>query len=216
MDSTISETVTSDSVLSSDPLEARELKVVERMREMSQHFTIRQVASIHDMSVPGVKAFADRHGISFHDNGGHRTKRVCSVWIDQEKKHTKVIVHRSLNRKPVVSIDDEKITPQLKELARRRDEEASNTFVTYLRDLGTRHTKDQATRIAKISPNFMRAMIYEHDLVFLGDSAEVLSGGLTKTVSKLGRTLFRPTASIPEPLSDLMRRQMINDVEDYL
>ena len=201
-------------VSSADPLVDREMRVVERMREMSQFFTIRQVASIHDMSVPGLKAFAERHGITFHDNGGHRTKRIASEWIAREKLHTKAVIHRTINRKRVTSIDDSKITPALRERARRRDEEESNSFIQMLRDLGKRYTKEQATKIARISPIFMRNISYEHEITFLDDFCEANEVVSDESLSKMQSTLFRPSRSIPVGAAELMRRHVITDAED--
>lgn len=198
----------------SDPLQDREQQVAERMREMSQYFTIRQVASIHDMSVPGLKTFADRHGIVFHDNGGHRTKRIASERIAREKEHTRAIIHRSLDRRPVTSIDSAKITPELRERARRRDQEESNAFINMLRELGKSYTKEQATKIARISPIFMRNLAYEHEITFVDEKCDDDSQEAGGSLIKMHQSLFRPSRGTPASAAELMRRHMISDVED--
>lgn len=210
---------------------ARELKVAERMRETSDQFSIRQVASIHSMSVPGLKAFAERHNISFRDTSGVRSKRVSSELLDRERQHVQAMRYRSFTRDRVTSIDSEKITPALRELAKRRDLEESNKFVRLLVELSKTHTKEQATRELGISPSFMRNIAYEHQLTFIDDANPLI--GLTlnaKRVEQIEGKLFVLPSELKQAeateeqllaeqathglIADFIRRRVINDFED--
>jgi len=117
-----------------DIMAIREREVAERIRSNSDTFTIRQMANIHKMSIPFLRDFAERHGITFVGTDGNRTKRLSSAAIKREKQHTSAVVARSVSRKPVTSLDADKITPELRERARRRDQEtgSSNTSVNCL------------------------------------------------------------------------------------
>ncbi|MFU5279265.1 hypothetical protein ACM7YY_31480 [Pseudomonas aeruginosa] len=202
--------------VSDDIMLARELEVAERIRDKSSMFTIRQVASIHRMSIPYLRQFAERHGITFVGTDGSRTKRISSAVIARERRHTSTVVARSLTRKPVTSLDSEKITPELRERARRRDQESVNGFIESLRELSLTHTREEATKEAGISPTFMRRLAYDHELVFVGESAPVSQCASPAALKKLQGSLFRPNKKMKQATSRLIRNFVISDVQDAL
>lgn len=195
---------------------ARELEVAERIRDKSSMFSIRQVASIHKMSIPYLREFAKRHGITFVATDGSRTKRISSVVIARERRHTSTVVARSLTRKPVTTLDSDKITPELRERARRRDQESVNEFIEHLRDLSLTHTREEATKEAGISPTFMRRLAYDHELVFVGEAAPVSQCASPAALKKLQGSLFRPNKKMKLATSRLIRNYVISDVQDVL
>lgn len=197
------------SVEANDVLEIRENRVVERIRELSQCFTVRQVASIHQMSITFLQGFAEKHGIQFQINGGTRTKRISSERIAREKLHTQATAARSVTRRVVSTLDSSKITPELRELARRRDQERTNSFIEMLREYGKTHTKAETAKIVNISPDFLRQISYQREIKFLGDSARTDHMNL----AKIKRTLFRPR-SVSPATSELLRHYIVSDVED--
>ncbi|MCF5371240.1 hypothetical protein [Pseudomonas syringae] len=197
-----------------DIMNVREREVAERIREKSGTFTIRQMASIHNMSIPFMKGFAARHGIHFKE--GSRTKRLSSVVIDLERRHTSTVVARSISRKPVTSIDSEKITRELRELAKRRDRESSNSFVEMLRDLSKTHTREQAAKAAGISPTFMRSMAYNQQLIFVGEFSPTNGPATPTLIGKLKSSLFRPSKAVPMATSRMIRQFVICDIEDQI
>lgn len=197
-----------------DVLAVRELETAERIRSNSDTFTIRQMASIHNMSIPFLRDFAERHGITFVGTDGNRTKRLSSATIARERRHTSAVVARSVSRKPVMSLDSEKITPELRERARRRDQESVNGFVEYLRELSLTHTREEAAKQAGISPTFMRTMAYDQNLVFVGETTSVTRAVTPAAFKKLQNTLFRPSKKVKPTTSRLLRQYVINDVAD--
>jgi len=199
-----------------DIMAIREREVAERIRSNSDTFTIRQMANIHKMSIPFLRDFAERHGITFVGTDGNRTKRLSSAAIKREKQHTSAVVARSVSRKPVTSLDADKITPELRERARRRDQESVNGFVEYLRELSTTHTREQAAKVAGISPTFMRRMAYDQELVFVGETTTVGRANTPAVLKKLQGTLFRPSRKVKPSSSRLIREFMISDIEDTL
>lgn len=198
---------------SDDIMVIREREVAERIRAMSGTFTIRQMASIHRMSIPYLREFAKRYGICFVNNEGNRSKRLSSAIIARERVHTTTIVARSLVRKPVTTLDSDKITPELRERARRRDLESANSFVEMLRELSKSHTREEAAKIAGISPTFMRRMAYDHDIAFVGEVV-VDTPTTPAHIKKLRSTMFRPTRAVPMATSRLIRNFVISDTED--
>jgi hypothetical protein len=205
---------------SDDILVVREREVAERIREKSDTFTIRQMASIHRMTIPYLKGFAERYGITFVGTDGSRTKRLSSAIIARERRHTTTIVARSVTRKPVTSlvtsIDCDKITPELKERARRREQESANSFIEYLRDLSKTHTREQASKEAGISPTFMRRMAYDQELVFVGETSRSNRPATPAVIKKLQSSLFRPNRAVPPSTSRMIRQFVINDVADEI
>lgn len=199
---------------SDDIMAIREREVAERIRGSSETFTIRQMANIHKMSIPFLRDFAQRYGISFAD--GSRSKRLSSAAIRREKQHTSAVVARSVSRKPVTSLDSEKITPDLRERARRRDQESVNGFVEHLRELTTTHTREQAAKLVGISPTFMRRMAYDQELVFVGETTTAGRANTPAALKKLAKTLFRPCAKVKPSSSLLIRHYLISDVPDDL
>lgn len=197
-----------------DVMVARELEVAERIRGGSEIFSIRQMASIHKMSIPFLREFAERHGITFAGADGNRTKRLSSATINRERKHTSAIVERSVCRKPVASLDSEKITPELRERARRRDQESVNGFIEYLRELSLTHTREEAAKQAGISPTFMRTMAYDQDLVFVGESTSGSSPVTPAVIRKLQGTLFRPNKKVKPSTARLLRQYVMDDTVD--
>ncbi|NVL48700.1 hypothetical protein F2S72_01660 [Pseudomonas syringae pv. actinidiae] len=197
-----------------DVLVTRELEVAERIRGGSEIFSIRQMASIHKMSMPFLRQFAERHGITFAEAGGTRTKRLSGALIHRERRHTSAIVARSVTRKSVSSLDSEKITPELRERARRRDQESVNGFVEYLRALSMTHTREQAAKQAGISPTFMRTMAYDQELVFVGETTSVAQPVTPAVIKKLQGTLFRPSRKVSSTTSRLLREYVMNDAVD--
>lgn len=197
-----------------DVLVARELEVAERIRGGSELFSIRQMASIHRMSIPFMRQFAERHGITFAEAGGNRTKRLSGATINRERNHASAIVARSVSRKPVTSLDSEKITPELRERARRRDQESVNGFIEYLRVLSLTHTREEAAKQAGISPTFMRTMAYDQELVFVGESTPVSRPVTPADLKKLQSTLFRPNKNVTPTTSRLLREYVMNDAPD--
>ncbi len=204
-------------IQSIDVMELRKLRVVEKVRELSANFTLRQVASIHQMSMPYLRELADKHSIEFLDNSGSRSKRISSELIAREKSHVRALAERSIARRtPVTSLDSEKITPVLAELARRRDNEETNSFIDYLRELGRTNTKAQATKIAGISPQFMRQMAYDHEIAFVDEPAVTEARADHENLNKLQSSLFRPSRSIPAATAQVMTRYMMDDTPDEL
>jgi len=199
---------------SDDIMAIREREVAERIRNNSDTFTIRQMASIHKMSIPFLRDFAQRYGITFTDSS--RSKRLSSATIKREKQHTSAVVARSVSRKPVTSLDSDKITPELRERARRRDQESVNGFIEYLRELSPTHTREQAAKVVGISPTFMRRMAYDHELVFVGETTTIGRANSPAALKKLQNTLFRPGTKVKPSSSRLIREYVINDVEDEL
>ncbi len=195
---------------------ARELEVAERIRDKSGMFTIRQVASIHKMSIPFLREFAERHGITFVGTDGSRTKRISSAVIARERRHTSTVVARSLTRKPVTSLDSDKLTPELRERARRRDQESVNGFIEHLRDLSQTHTREEAAKKVGISPTFMRRLAYDQELVFVGEVAPATQCASPSAIKKLQSTLFRPSKKMKPTTSRLIRNFVISDVQDEL
>lgn len=193
---------------------ARELEVANRIRGGSEIFSIRQMASIHQMSIPFLREFADTHGIIFAGADGNRTKRLSSATINRERVHTSAILARSVSRKPVASLDCEKITPELRERARRRDQESVNGFVEYLRELSLTHTREEAAKQAGISPTFMRTMAYDQNLVFLGESTSVTRSVTPVEIRKLQGSLFRPSNKVKSATSRLLRQYVMDDSVD--
>ncbi|KKN89625.1 hypothetical protein LCGC14_0237570 [marine sediment metagenome] len=209
---------TADAVSSNlDPMKARQRKVVENIRELSANFTLRQVASIHRISMPSLQELAEQNDITFLDTSGTRSKRISSELIARERSHVAALVHRSIvTRKPVTSLDSDKISPALAELARRRDNEETNAFIDHLRELGKTNTRAQAAKLAGISPFFMRTLAYEHELEFTDDT--VVPDGFADhdNVAKLSKSLFRVTRSLPANTLQLMQRFMLSDAPDEL
>jgi hypothetical protein len=205
---------------SDDIMVVREREVAERIREKSDTFTIRQMASIHRMTIPYLRGFAERYGITFAGNDGNRSKRLSSAVIARERRHTTTIVARSVNRKPVTSlltaIDCEKITPELKERARRREQESTNSFIEYLRDLSKTHTREEASKAAGISPTFMRRLAYDQELVFVGETSRSSRPATPAVIKKLQSSLFRPNKTIPASTSRMIREFVISDVQDEI
>lgn len=199
---------------SDDIMAIREREVAERIRGSSETFTIRQMANIHKMSIPFLRDFAERHGISFAD--GSRSKRLSSAAIRREKQHTSAVVARSVSRKQVTSLDSEKITPELRERARRRDQESVNGFVEYLRELTTTHTREQAAKLVGISPTFMRRIAYDQEFVFVGETSTAGRANTPAALKKLSKTLFRPGVKVKPSSSLLIRHYLISDVPDEL
>lgn len=198
---------------SDDIMAIREREVAERIRGSSETFTLRQMANIHKMSIPFMRDFAQRHGISFAD--GTRSKRLSSA-IRREKQHTSAVVARSVSRKPVTSLDSDKITPELRERARRRDQESVNGFVEYLRELTATHTREQAAKLVGISPTFMRRLAYDQELVFVGETTTAGRANTPAALKRLSKTLFRPGAKVKPSSSLLIRHYLISDVPDEL
>lgn len=193
----------------------RERQVADRIRETSATFTIRQMASIHKMSIPFLRDFAVRHGISFVGTDGSRTKRLSSAVISREREHTSTVVARSVSRKPVTSLDFDKITPDLRERARRRDQESFNSFIEYIRDLSATHTREQAAKQARISPTFMRSLAYNHTLVFVGESSPTNLPTTPAVIKRLQTSLFRPNKKhVKAATSRMIRQFVICDIED--
>lgn len=193
---------------------ARELEVAERIRGGSEIFSIRQSASIHKMSIPFMREFANRHGITFAGADGNRTKRLSSATINRERRHTSAIVARSVCRKPVASLDCEKITPELRERARRRDQESVNGFIEYLRELSKTHTREEAAKLVGISPTFMRTMAYDQDLVFVGETTSITRPVTPAVIRKLQSTLFRPSKDMTPSTSRQLREYVMDDTPD--
>lgn len=194
---------------------ARERQVAERIRENSATFTIRQMANICQMSIPFLRGFAVRHGISFVGTDGSRTKRLSSAIVSREREHTSTVVARSVTRKPVTSLDFEKITPDLRERARRRDQESYNSFIEYIRDLSATHTREQAAKKARISPTFMRSLAYNHSFVFVGESSLTNQPTTPAVIKQLQTSLFRPDKKRVKAVTSRMIRQfLICDIED--
>lgn len=201
---------------SDDIMCAREREVAERIRDKSDLFTIRQMASIHRMSIPYLRGFAERYGITFAGTDGSRTKRLSSAIIARERRHTSTVVARSVTRKPVTSLDCEKISPELRERARRRDQESVNSFVEHLRELSMTHTREEASKKVGISPTFMRRLAYDQELVFVGESTSVSHAATPAVLKRLQSTLFRPNKKMKPATSRLIRNFMICDVQDEL
>lgn len=199
-----------------DIMAVREREVAERIRSNSSTFTIRQMANIHKMSIPFLRVFAERHGITFVGTDGNRTKRLSSAAIKREKQHTSAVVARSLTRRLSTSLDSDKITPDLRERARRRDQESVNGFVEHLRELTATHTREEAAKLVGISPTFMRRQAYDHQLVFVGETTTVGRANTPAALKKLQSTLFRPSRKVKPSSSRLIREFMISDVEDTL
>lgn len=197
-----------------DVLAIRELETAERIRGNSSIFTIRQMASIHNMSIPYLREFADHHKITFVGTDGNRTKRLSSATIARERRHTSAVVARSVSRKPVTSLDADKITPELRERARRRDQESVNGFIEYLRELSLTHTREEAAKQAGISPTFMRTMAYDQNLVFVGETTSVTRAITPAAFKKLQSTLFRPSKKVKPATSRLLRQYVMSDVAD--
>lgn len=202
--------------VSEDLMLVRELEVAARIRDKSSMFTIRQVASIHKMSIPFLRDFAERHGITFVGTDGSRTKRISSVVIARERRHTSTVVARSLTRKTVTSLDSEKLTPELRERARRRDQESVNGFIEHLRDLSLTHTREEAAKKVGISPTFMRRLAYDQALVFVGEATLSAKCASPAAMKKLQGTLFRPSKKMKPNTSRLIRNFVISDVLDEL
>lgn len=205
---------------SDDILVIREREVAERIREKSDTFTIRQMASIHRMSIPYLKGFAERYGITFVGTGGNRTKRLSSAIIARERRHTTTVVARSVSRNPVTSLvttlDCDKITPELRERARRREQGSANSFIEMLRELSKTHTREQASKVAGISPTFMRRMAYDQELVFVGENSRTNRPVTPALIKKLQSSLFRPNRSVPTSTSRMIRQFVISDIEDEI
>lgn len=193
---------------------ARELEVAERIRGGSEIFSIRQMASIHKMSIPFMRAFATRHGITFAGADGNCTKRLSSAVIKREAEHSSAIVARSVNRKPLETLDSSKITPDQRERARRRDQQSVNGFIEYLRELSKTHTREQAAKVAGISPTFMRTMAYNQNLVFVGETTAITRPVTPAVIRKLQSTLFRPSKEMTPSTSRLLREYVMDDTPD--
>ena len=201
---------------SDDIMAIREREVAERIRERSDVFTIRQMASIHKMSIPYLRDFADRHGITFVGTDGSRTKRLSSAIIAREREHTSTVVARSITRKPVTSLDNEKITPELRERARRRDQESFNSFIERLRELSATLTREQTVKATGISPTFLRSLAYNHELVFVGDTSRTNHAITPATIKKLKSSLFRPNKNVKPTISRMIRSYVMTDIEDEI
>lgn len=199
---------------SDDIMAIREREVAQRIRDNSDTFTIRQMASIHKMSIPFLRDFAQRYGITFAD--GSRSKRLSSATIRREKQHTSTVVARSVSRKPVTSLDADKITPDLLERARRRDQESVNGFIERLRELAATHTREQAAKLVGISPTFMRRLAYDQELVFVGESTNAGRANTPSAMRKLQGSLFRPGIKVKPSSALMMRHFVISDVADVL
>jgi hypothetical protein len=197
-----------------DTLAVRESQVAERIREKSGTFSIRQSANINRMSIPYLRIFADRHGITFAGDEGPKTKRLASSIIARERNHTSTIVARSLSRKPVTSLDSDKITPALRERARRREQEESNSFIEKLRELTFTHNREQAAKQMGISPTFMRTLAY--DQVFVSEATAASTAGTSAALKKLQSTLFRIQKKSKPSTMRLIRDFMLCDAKDVL
>lgn len=197
-----------------DIMAIREREVAQRIRANSDSFTIRQMASIHKMSIPFLRGFAQRYGITFADRS--RSKRLSSATIRREKQHTSTVVARSVSRKPVMSLDTDKITPDLLERARRRDQESVNGFIERLRELAATHTREQAAKLVGISPTFMRRLAYDQELVFVGETTNAGRANTPAAMRKLQNSLFRPGIKVKPASALMMRHFVISDEADVL
>lgn len=195
-----------------DPLRSREMAVVERIREISQHFTVRQVANIQDMSISSLKALAERHNISFHENSGCRTKRIQWERIAREKQHTQAIIARSV-KKPTQAkvVEPTNISPHLKELARRSDELRWYEFLETVRRLSCTHTKEQVGKMLGVSPRYMRNLAYQHEILFVDERKALVNSKATDQILKSKKNMFRPNRSFPAAVSQVVCRFMIDD-----
>lgn len=201
---------------SEDIMVTRELEVAARIRSESDSFTIRQMASIHRMSIPYLRLFAERHGITFASTDSSVTMRLSSALVDRERRHVSAVAERSLVRKPVISLDSDKITPALRERARRRDEESVNSFVSHLRELSMTHTRKEARQKVGISPLFLRTLAYDNEIVFVDEATAVSNANDPKTRERLHSTLFKPSKKIKPGTARLIRNFVISDVPDVL
>tara|TARA_R110002124_G_scaffold128157_22_gene288758 strand:+ start:1436 stop:2092 length:657 start_codon:yes stop_codon:yes gene_type:complete len=203
-----------------DPLEARKLTVIGKVRDLSASFTIRQVAAIQQMSIPYLAALAEKHDIIFLDNSGSRSKRIASDLIARERSHTQVMAERSIiGRKAVKSLGSQKINPALAELARRRDQEETNSFIDRLRELGKTNTKAQTAKAVGISPFFMRTLAYDHEISFVNEPVEddcPVSREETLDKERLRETLFCHSPEVPESAVLFMRSFMMGNTPDEM
>jgi hypothetical protein len=126
--------------ISDDIMVERERQVAERIRERSSAFTLRQMASIHQMSIPFLRGFAERYGITFVGTDGSRSKRLSTVIMSRERDHTSTVVARSVTRKTVSTLDFGKVSAAVQELGRRRCQEELNSFNASIRDLALTNT----------------------------------------------------------------------------
>ena len=196
--------------------DARKNVVVERIRDLSTSYTLRHVASILGMTQPYLSGLAERHGIKFVDTKISRSKRLHSSVVARERQHAQALVHRSLRPLQGSLIDSDKISPQLRDKARREELRRENTFIEHLRELGKTHTRAQACRATGLSPGKLRLLCYDHDLAFVDapilSEAEAQHGNL----ESLRSSLFKITRSTPKSLVSQLSQYLISDEDDQL
>lgn len=203
-----------------DTLEVRKMRVVDKVRDLSEKFTIRQVAQIHQMSLPYLANLAETYDITFLDIGGSRSKRISTELVARERSHVRALSERSIvQRKTVRTLDSKKINPVLAELARKRDQEETNSFIDRLRELGKTNTRAQTAKAVGISPYFMRTLAYDHDLEFVDEieaADEHASILASLEAGDLHKSLFRPDNSVPKSSATFMRAFMMSNTPDEL
>lgn len=200
---------------SDDIMVERERQVADRIRERSSTFTIRQMASIHQMSIPYLRGFAERYGITFVGTDGSRSKRLSSAVISREREHTSIVVARSLTRKPITSLDLGKVSPEVQERGRRRCQEELNSFIQTIRDLSLTNTREQTSKKMGISPTFLRSIAYNQEIVFFGEANQTNQPATPAVIRRLQTTLFRPSKKTIKPATSRMIREfVISDIED--
>jgi hypothetical protein len=190
--------------------------VIESIRSLSQNYTLRHVASIHGMTQPYLAELANAHGIEFLDTKISRTKRVSSKLVAIERDHVQAIKERSIGRSPKPGlIDSNKLTPALRDKARRVELQRANLFVERLQELGKTHTKAQACKIVGISPAFLRTLAYDHDIPFV--DAPIASDGMKdqSDPAVLKQTLFN-AKSLKPSLAAKILQFAVSDTPDCL
>lgn len=200
-----------------DAWDNRRNKVIESIRNLSSSYTLRHVASIHGMTQPYLAHLAELHDIQFLDTKVSRSKRVSSRLVARERDHIQAVVHRSIGRPAKKGlIDSKKLSPELRDLARRMELQRANDFIQKLHELGKTLTKVQACKATGISPAKLRVLAYDYDIEFVDAPIQREARADHDNLEKLKTSLFKVTRSTPSSLTTVLMQYLASDEDDVL